>query len=64
MTFGLFFMSLFKDVEKIQETLKSPKKFKSPILVPVVEPSPRTKERLRKVQSEEDFMKVQVPWIL
>ena len=60
MTFGLFFMSIFKDSVKEQQT---PKKFKSPKLTPV-DPSPRTKEQLRKVQSEEDFMKVQVPWIL
>jgi len=60
MTFGLYFMSLFKAVSEV----KSPKKFNSPELKMVVDPSPRTKELLRKVKSEEDFMKVQVPWIL
>jgi hypothetical protein len=26
--------------------------------------SPKTKERLRKIKSEENFIKIQVPWIL
>ena len=60
MTFGLYFMSLFKSVSEG----KTPKGFNPPKLTPVVDPSPRTKENMRKVKSEEDFMKVQVPWIL
>jgi hypothetical protein len=59
MSFGVYFMSLFKDVEKVKIN-------KQPIHTtqPVVDISPRTKEKMRKVKSEEDFMKVQVPWIL
>jgi len=53
-------MSLFKSVSEG----KTPKGFNPPKLTPVVDPSPRTKENMRKVKSEEDFMKVQVPWIL
>ena len=62
MTFALYFMSIFKDTDKANSCKDKPKL--NPSILVTIEASPRTKEKLRKVQSEEDFMKVQVPWIL
>lgn len=62
MTFALYFMSIFKDTDK-GNSLKDKSKLSSSNL-DTIEASPRTKKKLRKVQSEDDFMKVQVPWIL
>ena len=35
-------------------------------IVPIqsIELSPKIKEKMRKIKSEEDFIKLQVPWIL
>jgi len=55
-------MSIFKDTDKANSCKDKPKL--NPSILVTIEASPRTKEKLRKVQSEEDFMKVQVPWIL
>ena len=53
-----YFITLLREIEKVKIVpVKSPH-------IPSVELSPRTKEKMRKVKSEEDFMKVQVPWIL
>jgi len=57
-------LSYFFTILKQSEKAPQPKKVILPTIQPLPEPSPRTKERMRKVKSEEDFMKVQVPWIL
>ena len=62
MTVSLYFMSLFKGSEETELSSDLPKH--KTLKSETVDPSPRTKERMRKVKSEEDFMKVQVPWIL
>ena len=60
MTINSYFMSLIRDISKIKDTLyviPSPK-------LDIEDPSPKTKEKLRKNKSETDFIKYQIPWIL
>ena len=60
MPINSYFMSLIRDIGKIKETLHvstSPK-------LDIEEPSPETKEKIRKNKSETDFIKYQIPWIL
>ena len=58
-----YFISLFKDFKKnniqdkgVQDIHKSPVKKEELI--------PGTRSKMRKIKSEEDFVKLQVPWIL
>jgi len=67
MTGSFYFMSIFKTTTEAgssNEPLKNKPIMNDTLIIETIEPSPRTKERMRKVKSEEDFMKVQVPWIL
>ena len=57
-----YFITLFKDLQKniiqdkgVREIHKPPKK---------EELTPGTRAKMRKIKSEEDFVKLQVPWIL
>ena len=57
-----YFITLFKDLQKnniqnkgVQVIHKSTKK---------EELTPGTRTKMRKIKSEEDFVKLQVPWIL
>ena len=57
-----YFITLFKDLQKniiqdkgVQEIHKPPNKEES---------TPGTRAKMRKIKSEEDFVKFQVPWIL
>ena len=58
-----YFITLFKDLQKniikekgVREIHKSPVKKE--------ELTPGTRAKMRKIKSEEDFVKLQVPWIL
>ena len=58
-----YFITLFKDFKKnniqdkgVQDIHKSPVKKEELI--------PGTRSKMRKIKSEEDFVKLQVPWIL
>ena len=58
-----YFITLFKDIQKnniqgkgVQDIHKSPVKKE--------ELTPGTRVKMRKIKSEEDFVKLQVPWIL
>ena len=58
-----YFVTLFKDIQKnniqnkgVQDIHKSPVKKE--------ELTPGTRAKMRKIKSEEDFVKLQVPWIL
>ena len=58
-----YFITLFKDLQKniiqdkgVREIHKPPVKKE--------ELTPGTREKMRKIKSEEDFVKLQVPWIL
>ena len=62
MIIEFFTMPFFKCLRN-QEDLKIKEVHKTPKLKPC-EYTPKTIERLRKIQSSEDFMKIQVPWIL
>ena len=59
-----YFLTILKESGSTPKACNPPSKSISPKNNEVSEPSPKTKENMRKVKSEEDFMKVQVPWIL
>jgi len=62
--FGLSLSRIFRGPElKIDKKVAT----KSPTITSIKEEevfSPKTKERIRKNKSEENFIKLQVPWIL
>lgn len=61
MVFEFFTLTFFKGFKKLPDLkIKEPK---TPELKPC-EHTPKTRERLRKIKSSEDFVKIQVPWIL
>ena len=58
-----YFITLFKDFQKNISQDKSVLDIhKSPIKKE--ELIPKTRSKMRKIKSEEDFVKLQVPWIL
>jgi hypothetical protein len=62
MVFEFFTLSFLKGFTNNQDL-----KIKQPHKTPELKPSeytPKIIERIRKIQSSEDFMKIQVPWIL
>ena len=62
MVFEFFSLSFFNSFTK-KPDLKIKQPQKTPELK-TCEYTPKTRERLRKIKSSEDFVKIQVPWIL
>jgi len=61
MVFEFFTLTFLKGFKKEPDLkIKQPK---TPELKPC-EYTPKTREQLRKIKSSEDFVKIQVPWIL
>jgi hypothetical protein len=57
-----YFISLFKDIQECK--FKTNIDYNSPKIVNKEELTPKTRTIMKKIKSEEDFVKLQVPWIL
>jgi len=57
-----YFISLFKDIK--ERKFETNTDYNSPKIVKKEELTPKTRTKMRKIKSEEDFVKLQVPWIL
>ena len=57
-----YFITLFKDIQKNNIQGKGLREIHKP--TKKEELTPGTRAKMRKIKSEEDFVKLQVPWIL
>lgn len=57
-----YFISLFKDIK--EGKFETNMDCNPPKIVNKEELTPKTRTKMRKIKSEEDFVKFQVPWIL
>ena len=64
---GLEFIGLLINKEVQQRNIETQTihtDYNSPKIVKKEELTPKTRTKMRKIKSEEDFVKFQVPWIL